>query len=312
MPVPMIPIATGTSPRRRGGPRPQPRVPNIPRSTPASAGEDEPAYTNTNISYGTPPRRRGGRVPPRRPGLVRRNTPASAGRTGCPAGTREASAEHPRVGGEDALPSRMSSPTGGIPPRRQGGPGVRRRGGPHRRNTPASAERTGTRSPPESGRPEHSRVGGEDAIRNAIRDAMVGTPPRRRGGRGGPGRGRVRGHNTPASAGRTSAWCRSKHGWTEHPRVGEKDELKCRELGPVVGTPPRRPGGQRDHVEARAETRNTPASRRRGGRPQSRRPLRRHRNTPASAGRTRHAPAYQGGYGTPPALAGRRCCRSSA
>ncbi len=131
----------GTPPRRRGGRRTQRRQRLVERNTPASAGrtalragpgivnaehprvggEDDPDPGGAGGRPGTPPRRRGGPPQPQRDVHRRRNTPASAGRTPCGTGRTPRCAEHPRVGGEDALPQPWSSRAVGTPPRRRGG-----------------------------------------------------------------------------------------------------------------------------------------------------------------------------------------------
>src|SRR5581483_9229609 len=81
--------------------------------------------------------------------------------------------------------------------------------GPHlppveRRSTPASAGRTAPAHGTGAANAEHPRVGGEDSSAQVWRYWMTGAPPRRRGGRLRPHRGRRGARSTPAPAGRTS------------------------------------------------------------------------------------------------------------
>src|SRR5690606_18926485 len=86
----------------------------------------------------------------------------------------------------------------------------------------------------------------------------------------------------PASAGRTRPRPRPGPGAAEHPRVGGEDTLTKDREPARVGTPPRRRGGRRhDRREQRA-----------------------HRNTPASAGRTRWCAAVRCGAAEHPRVGG--------
>ena len=202
--------STGTPPRRRGGLRRltyHDRSVRTARSTPASAGRATPlnapkgrppehprvggeeghVVRAPSWDCGTPPRRRGGQLgfPGNLPGD--RSTPALAGRTCTTKGTEMTGAEHPRVGGEDGTVTATTNVMGGTPPRRRGGPPVPAHLHSHRRNTPASAGRTGRDRPRLLPPPEHPRVGGEDDIPAPHDGEVRGTPPRRREGhRDGP------------------------------------------------------------------------------------------------------------------------------
>ncbi len=218
--------SAGTPPRRRGGLQTLRPPAHGYRNTPASAGrtppwsgscssrtehprvggEDEAADFNSFSLSGTPPRRRGGRDGVDVPALVGRNTPASAGRTRSSPSWAPTSAEHPRVGGEDALEAAQKRKKVGTPPRRRGGPPRRTPQTRPRRNTPASAGRTTSASARPRVVSEHPRVGGEDLLLRFDDLLAAGTPPRRRGGRRRHHHHRHRHRNTPASAGRTTTW----------------------------------------------------------------------------------------------------------
>ncbi len=230
----------GTLPRRRGGHRVWARDPETRRNTPASAGRttnegQDPACSaehprvggedigmggSGSVRGGTPPRRRGGRRWGSERPRHRRNTPASAGRTRARGRNDRGVAEHPRVGGEDALFTFASGASDGTPPRRRGGRSPRGQQPSRGRNTPASAGRTKSSTTSTCSSTEYPRVGGEDGGATAADTAAGGTPLRRRGG---PVLVTVdvrAARNTPASAGRTGGPPLVHPRTTEHPRVG--------------------------------------------------------------------------------------------
>ncbi len=224
-------VTVGTPPRRRGGQQTDTGTRRRERNTPASAGR-----TTT------------------------RNTPASAGRTPSHRTRSCCPAEHPRVGGEDAVVEKWTGFSFGTPPRRRGGLAGEAGGEGGERNTPASAGRTGRCSPRGPAPAEHPRVGGEDDRRYTGHEKTGGTPPRRRGGQEGPGVFLLGFRNTPASAGRTA--CRLLTGWwpAEHPRVGGEDPEDVDYRVGRFGTPPRRRGGRVRAALNGERGRNTPAS----------------------------------------------------
>ncbi len=231
---------------------------------PRVGGEDRDQVGQVGFDVGTPPRRRGGQPPLAPRPRWSRNTPASAGRTEqAPAGA-SAAPEHPRVGGEDISRPISAGSESGTPPRRRGGlPPIVLDHRPHR-NTPASAGRTMPSSGAARSSSEHPRVGGEDVRLDGRWTPKTGTPPRRRGGRGRTCGANRPVRNTPALAGRTRARSSPPRRPAEHPRVGGEDSPTGGSTSSLSGTPPRRRGGPtRGPVHAD-----------------------RHRNTPASAGRT--------------------------
>ena len=194
--------SAGAPPRARGGPAIGHGRPSPTRSTPASAGrtthpapaptcraehprergEDESAANLEWLCRGAPPRARGGRSGIRTARSTDGSTPASAGRTA--RGTRTGSSirEHPRERGEDRIRGRSDVAREGAPPRARGGRGR----GPLRQgwlgSTPASAGRTRTSRLAQPGRAEHPRERGEDWMLVGVLIALVGAPPRARGG----------------------------------------------------------------------------------------------------------------------------------
>ncbi len=272
-------VSIGTPPRRGGSAGPR-RAYGERRSTPASAGktnnskasprartehprvggEDYSKSGATGFRIGTPPRRRGRHHQPQHRHHGGGNTPASAGRTTGRRPPTPATAEHPRVGGEDA--ERLDHPITclGTPPRRRGGQPGQLPHVPRDRNTPALAGRPPLSVPRRRRTAEHPRVGGEDASHSAFSVRWTGAPPRRRGRleRQGPKSGVRR--STPASAGRTAPQSSGPGGPPEHPRVGEEDHASISTDAGCAGTPPHWRG--RLHVVrgVGTEQRNTPAS----------------------------------------------------
>src|SRR5690606_14699058 len=209
-----------------------------------------------------------------------RNTPASAGRTRSSPSRTRGTSEHtrvggedvrnvdartkhdgtPRVGGEDTATATAWSRRRGTPPRRRGGHPHHGPGAGPRRNTPASAGRTPTRPPRTARSPEHPRVGGEDYAPCRTTCSLIGTPPRRRGGRAAPVHDVPGDRNTPASAGRTTAAPSASSRASEHPRVGGEDSVVRSSSVRGCGTPPRRRGGRHERLPRDRGPRNTPAS----------------------------------------------------
>ncbi len=323
----------GTPPRWRGGPACPWPLRGCRRNTPASAGrtvqagtgrrpmtehprdggEDQLSHGSRCIGFGTPPRRRGGPCVTAPYPCVTRNTLASAGRTPPDSSPAPSPPEYPRDGGEDVSDSTSVPHPDGTPPRRRGGQallvGLRR----HARNTSASAGRTCAPSG-RYGRPsEHPRVGGEDRVTCFPCAARTGTPPRRRGGRGGRVPRLRPDRYTPASARRTGDGPQPAPSHAEHPRVGGEHPAVADEGGPIDGTPPAsagstrsqcrwwagpaehpRDGGEDTMVRSRSSFSCGTPPRRRGG-PPARLPHRGpRRNTPATAGRTRPGPVLWG------------------
>ncbi|EFE72206.1 conserved hypothetical protein [Streptomyces viridosporus ATCC 14672] len=290
----------GTPPHRRGGltlilqlrfdrrntPASAGRTPSSPPGSasapehPRIGGEDYEASQPCRARVGTPPHRRGGlRGEPALPGEGR-NTPASAGRTAGSLAVPGVTAEHPRISGEDLTDGRVMCCLCGTPPRQQGG--LERLAPPplEVRNTLASAGRTKLPSSSTSPAAEHPCIGGEDADAAPVHVPVGGTPPHRRGGRGGDLAEGVLQRNTPASAGRTrrvgcSALSSAEHpasagrtgspgtGYActaEHPRIGGEDVVIALRRAVIRGTPPHRRGGPEVVPGDRVLCRNTPAS----------------------------------------------------
>ena len=209
----------GSPPRRRGKVTLPARVQGQVRITPAWAGKscgwascgglswDHPrvggeksSITGTRwAKLGLPPRRRGKVHDFDQIGRSAGITPARAGKS--PASTASAFRfrDHPRVGGEKAIPANATSAPAGSPPRGRGKELEAMGKDEKTRITPAWAGK----SPPAggllSGPQDHPRVGGEKHLSENPTEQKLGSPPR--------GRGKVMNHSeTGVSPGITPAW----------------------------------------------------------------------------------------------------------
>ena len=169
-----------------------------------------------------PPRGRGKEVADEGIGGIIRITPAQAGKRKSATKETKGYEDHPRVGGEKCCSSLMRALWSGSPPRRRGkvhqhlcglvGLGI----------TPAWAGKRLTR-PAMTGTPrDHPRVGEEKKALLTVRQALKGSPPRRRGkevadeGIGGIIR------ITPAWAGKSLPQITSETIDVDHPSVGRE------------------------------------------------------------------------------------------
>ncbi len=278
--------AAGTPPRARGGGAPALHAARHRGNTPACAGrsgsrsmtglgsrehprvrgEEAGKSAHLKALAGTPPRARGG---DHLDGQLRDpggNTPACAGRRRSGRCGRPGSREHPRVRGEEIASAIARHACAGTPPRARGGGGVAGGVRPTAGNTPACAGRSPRLRRGCRPAREHPRVRGEETVGSSMGAVRVGTPPRARGGGLAHRRAPARPGNTPACAGRRSAWSSWPRPCWEHPRV------RGEELAPSVvevdrmGTPPRaRGGGLRGRLRLRVGG-NTPACAGRRGR----------------------------------------------
>ncbi len=240
---PPCPPLRGTPPRWRGRPVRGPLRRDRLRNTPALAGTTCPTSCE-GCRAGNIPALAGTTCPTSCEGCRAGNTPALAGTTTAAAPCSARSWEHPRAGGDDhsrtaetsgrsehpraggddkrLLPP--SSPAHGTAPRWRGRPASRARAHVGRRNTPALAGTTCSRTSRSSVTSEHPRAGGDDAGRTARPRARCGTPPRWRGRPGGVRRRRPCVRNTPALAGTTASTAIAGSAAREHPRAGGDDD----------------------------------------------------------------------------------------
>ncbi len=130
---------------------------------------------------GSSPRGRGTLGEQQSIGLGERFIPAWAGNAGSGKISRRRNAVHPRVGGERGFDNDKWAARCGSSPRGRGTQVVRqcpRKGG---RFIPAWAGNARRRSIPAWTPSVHPRVGGERAIDNGLRTAVIGSSPRGRG-----------------------------------------------------------------------------------------------------------------------------------
>ncbi len=224
-------ISVGSPPRARGRPRRHGRPGRVLRFTPACAGttpaslrlrlrpavhprvrgDDSNQKRGVASSLGSPPRARGRRLERAGRAALVRFTPACAGTTPQAPAWRCGSSVHPRVRGDDTMPTTRPSSSSGSPPRARGRPCRRASSRSARRFTPACAGTTCGQPARESRRAVHPRVRGDDARRSMARGIVVGSPPRARGRLGLEVAGNALPRFTPACAGTTT---RTTNRWT--------------------------------------------------------------------------------------------------
>ena len=221
--APKKPSQSGSPPRVRGG-----------------------RMVNNKLPYtgkGSPPRVRGGRLQTARARGCRRFTPAGAGRTGVIHSVGSSSAVHPRGCGEDVNKKWAQRRKVGSPPRVRGGRVRDLGGGRLLRFTPAGAGRTLWRWVRSSRATVHPRGCGEDKKGSRSPSRVRGSPPRVRGGRGGPRSRSAENRFTPAGAGRTPDWESVYEFLPVHPRGCGEDARVTEGAGVEAGSPPRVRGG---------------------------------------------------------------------
>ena len=191
---------------------------------------------------GSPPRGRGKGVAVAGVPVAAGITPAQAGKRRETSDRRNASRDHPRVGGEKhQIDFRGTVGLGSSP---------HRRGKAHLwiihqifiRITPAWAGKRSVELFLSVLSLDHPRVGGEKSRNDGVYYQSTGSPPHRRGKGGTDHSGDLRHGITPAQAGKSSAKFPHRTSARDHPRTGgEKHNVFT--LGSLVqGSPPRRRG----------------------------------------------------------------------
>ena len=170
---------------------------------------------------------RGKPSPRRRSRGASRITPACAGKTIFTCAGARASADHPRVCGENRLISMCPKPRHGSPPRVRGKLIVAAERAAQERITPACAGKTlfcGSRC---CAGADHPRVCGENVARNVHEAVERGSPPRVRGKQGEHPVQPLETRITPACAGKTPSVSLIASKYADHPRVcGENDSME--------------------------------------------------------------------------------------
>ena len=251
---------------------------------PRAGGEKKLASWSRKPCPGSPPRRRGkasfsGTF---RPGVG--ITPAQAGKSRrlCPSGRR--SKDHPRAGGEKAAYLRAVCGPRGSPPRRRGKEPGEKRPDSVQRITPAQAGKRSRRRVRRRLCQDHPRAGGEKKFSEQVTVGEMGSPPRRRGKVGGYGHVAQLEGITPAQAGKRCRCCAGRTASRDHPRAGGEKLLSEWGQGWPLGSPPRRRG---------KVLHPAPSSRR-------------HRITPAQAGKSLVTPSIPRTRGDHPRAGGEK------
>ena len=154
-----------------------------------------------------------------RGGTGKRNIPAYAGKTTTAGMVSMPAAEHPRVCGENVIPTSERPELMGTSPRMRGKPDDDVIEAVQKRNIPAYAGKTIVLRLGRRPAPEHPRVCGENDEAFKLANADGGTSPRMRGKRGGAISRILLERNIPAYAGKTSRVVGFGRRAPEHPRV---------------------------------------------------------------------------------------------
>ena len=154
-----------------------------------------------------------------RGGTGKRNIPAYAGKTTTAGMVSMPAAEHPRVCGENVIPTSERPELMGTSPRMRGKPDDDVIEAVQKRNIPAYAGKTIVLRLGRRPAPEHPRVCGENLPRYRPRGVPAGTSPRMRGKPMRKPRPIIAWRNIPAYAGKTSRVVGFGRRAPEHPRV---------------------------------------------------------------------------------------------
>ena len=188
-----------------------------------------------------------------------RNIPAYAGKTILDASLLLRFAEHPRVCGENR-PCGVRRPVeNGTSPRMRGKPGSGHAHAMEYRNIPAYAGKTMRTTPNNYPQTEHPRVCGENQADANRGNKAGGTSPRMRGKPRRCPRGRGRGRNIPAYAGKTLLHSPPTFFGPEHPRVRGENGGAFGLTGHFSGTSPRARGKPQADTAQVTTARNIPA-----------------------------------------------------
>ena len=231
----------------------------MPAAHPRVGGENLHAPSLGFSSSGSSPRGRGkpGDIVDDQtsPGLI----PAWAGKTRREPDLREASAAHPRVGGENVGFRGQHGRWSGSSPRGRGKRHPLRHRVCHGGLIPAWAGKTYGRSRRRRRARAHPRVGGENEDRNLRDPVTPGSSPRGRGKpRFGPF-GLRAGGLIPAWAGKTRGHAAYPHLVAAHPRVGGENERDNEDRARAHGSSPRGRGKLAAHVVLSVDLRLIPA-----------------------------------------------------
>ena len=211
---------------------------------PRVCGENPDMIDVMADTYGSPPRVRGKQGMNYVVLMGRRITPACAGKTGQVFPKGAASADHPRVCGENPERRFTMKRVHGSPPRVRGKPCQYRRDSGDGRITPACAGKTSESSESQPHRSDHPRVCGENCLQFCPLHQRFGSPPRVRGKLVEDALVYARIRITPACAGKTRRQCRAVQAGADHPRVCGENYQRTKSRKSRSGSPPRVRGKQ--------------------------------------------------------------------
>ena len=144
-------------------------------------GEDAPSGWGGTQSGGSPPHARGRRPHVNSSGVVAGITPACAGKTLSGGIGGAATADHPRMRGEDTIRAAQQHYGQGSPPHARGRRSHMNSGGIITGITPACAGKTPTALSNRRGQGDHPRMRGEDMPNSIFSPTSLGSPPHARG-----------------------------------------------------------------------------------------------------------------------------------
>ena len=214
----------------------------LPRDHPRVCGEHGELVHVVPTGRGSSPRMRGTRESGMADYIAERIIPAYAGNT-CPAIRKHSpTRDHPRVCGEHALSTVLSTSSAGSSPRMRGTPTCADYEIPWRGIIPAYAGNTQDSGILRRFSRDHPRVCGEHTSRNSSRRRMTGSSPRMRGTRHRRSVRSLRAGIIPAYAGNTGWYVSRYAARRDHPRVcGEHEPLLLPKLR-TLGSSPRMRG----------------------------------------------------------------------
>ena len=226
---------------------------------PRFRGEDAKTTESGCWTLETPPLARGRRISGFGKRRQLRNTPACAGKTIRVSSNDETDEKHPRLRGEDSMPSVDFTDCSETPPLARGRLFISLDGLDDLRNTPACAGKTKLFLLHEPHKRKHPRLRGEDWLFQSVQPMPEETPPLARGRLRDHDADRIRAGNTPACAGKTGNLAAYGVVGEKHPRLRGEDVDAPKLLARSRETPPLARGRRRSRVGDRRAVGNTPA-----------------------------------------------------
>ena len=226
---------------------------------PRMRGEDAVMPIQKCVDSGSPPHARGRLLAVPHSHKQTGITPACAGKTTHMFCGKSQSRDHPRMRGEDFLPSRVLVTGRGSPPHARGRRSAMANCHGLTRITPACAGKTAGTYAAMARNKDHPRMRGEDSANRLPRGRIQGSPPHARGRHTIQSLLKLALRITPACAGKTYARLADWIAFWDHPRMRGEDSAYPALRRFVTGSPPHA-RGRLSLLQPRApRTRITPA-----------------------------------------------------